>query len=271
MIRSNWKRMLFGVVVATMLLGAVERADAWWWGCCQPVYYGCSPCWSVCDPCCGGGWYLGYRPGPIRRLLLGPCRWYYAGGWCGSCCYSSCYTTYTCCDEVPTCCGATVSQPTPATKAIPTPAQKPVIEAPAAPTPAAPMPAEPGTMPAPAVPSEPTTPTPGMVPEVPTIPTEPTSTNSPTPENSGVITVWVPYDAKVTINGLVTRSTGSRRQFVSYGLKSGFSYKYEIRAEVLRDGKSVQDTRTVTLIAGQSTSVAFGFNINPVEGLASAN
>ena len=50
------------------------------------------------------------------------------------------------------------------------------------------------------------------------------------------------------------RSTGSRRQFVSFGLKPGFSYKYEIHAEVVSNGKLVEDNRTVTLTAGQSTS-----------------
>ena len=95
--------------------------------------------------------------------------------------------------------------------------------------------------------------------------------SSPTPETSGVVTVWVPYDAKVTINGLATRSVGSRRQFVSFGLKPGFSYKYDIHAEVVRDGKLVEDTHTVTLTAGQNTAVAFGFNTNPAESVASAN
>jgi uncharacterized protein (TIGR03000 family) len=77
---------------------------------------------------------------------------------------------------------------------------------------------------------------------------------------SGVLTVWVPYDAKVTVNGLETRSTGSRRQFVSYGLQPGLSYKYVVRAQIVRDGQLQEDTRMVTLTAGQVTAVAFGFN-----------
>ncbi len=79
-------------------------------------------------------------------------------------------------------------------------------------------------------------------------------------EESGVLTVWVPYDAKVTVNGLATKSTGSRRQFVSYGLKAGLSYKYVVKAQVVRDGKTVEDTQTAVLTAGQVTAVAFGFN-----------
>ena len=75
-----------------------------------------------------------------------------------------------------------------------------------------------------------------------------------------MLTVWVPYDAKVSVNGRETRSTGSRRQFISYGLKPGFSYKYVIRAEVVRNGQPQTDTREVALTAGDITAVAFGFN-----------
>ena len=127
---------------------------------------------------------------------------------------------------------------------------------------------------APAIPPEPgaTPAQPGATEPAPVMPApaEPT-TMSPTPETSGVVTVWVPYDAKVTINGLATRSVGSRRQFVSYGLQAGFSYKYAIHAEVVRDGKLVEDDRTVTLTAGESTAVAFGFNAKPAEAVAASN
>jgi len=149
---------------------------------------------------------------------------------------------------------------------MPTPAKKPLMEGP---TPAAPaMPPEPGPTPA-----QPTTtePAPAMPGTTPAPATEPATMSTPSPETSGVVTVWVPYDAKVTINGLATRSVGSRRQFVSYGLKPGFSYKYDIHAEVVRDGKLVEDTHTVTLTAGENTAVAFGFNTKPAESMASAN
>jgi uncharacterized protein (TIGR03000 family) len=88
----------------------------------------------------------------------------------------------------------------------------------------------------------------------------------PSLSDSGLLTVWVPYNAKVTVNGLETRSTGSKRQFVSYGLKPGFSYKYEIRAEVLRDGQLETETRSVVLTPGERASVAFRFNPKPQEG-----
>jgi uncharacterized protein (TIGR03000 family) len=97
----------------------------------------------------------------------------------------------------------------------------------------------------------------------------PKTTSDTSAEQSGVLTVWVPYDAKVTVNGRETRSTGSRRQFVSYGLQPGLNYKYVVQAQVIRDGKPQDDTRTVVLTAGQITAVAFGFNA-PAQQVASA-
>lgn len=85
-----------------------------------------------------------------------------------------------------------------------------------------------------------------------------------------MLTVSVPYDAKVTVNGRLTKATGSRRQFISFGLQPGLSYKYVVKAEVVRDGQTVEDTRTVSLTAGQIESVAFGFNLTPPEQVAAS-
>jgi uncharacterized protein (TIGR03000 family) len=78
-----------------------------------------------------------------------------------------------------------------------------------------------------------------------------------------LLTVQVPYDAKVIINGRETRSTGSRRQYCSSGLKPGVTYTYVVRAQVIRNGKVQEDTQTVKLAAGQITAVTFGFNATP--------
>ncbi len=145
---------------------------------------------------------------------------------------------------------------------------------------------QPKEQPAPAEPPmEPAVPTPDPVPDTtapmsppaaapgfdfnPLAPERPSSSYVPKPSNSALISVWVPYDAKVIVNGHVTESKGSRRQFVSYGLQSGYSYKYEIKAQVVRDGKILEDVRTVTLTAGEDTSVAFGFQSIPSQSLAS--
>ena len=104
--------------------------------------------------------------------------------------------------------------------------------------------------------------TPGIRPfRPPATPRGPGATSIPTAENSGLLTIWVPAEAKVTINGLATQSTGSRRQYVSYGLQPGLGYKYDVHAEIVRDGKIVEENKTVTLTAGERGTLAFGFNV----------
>lgn len=242
MFRSSMKFLLVGAVVLVAFSAVAQQADAQWagyyrtagwdWGCCYSPCY--TPCATVsCDPCCGGNWYLGWRPGPIRRLLLGRYRWYYGGNCCPT--YNCCYAT-DCCTAVSTCGSAA-----PTTQ--PTPAQKPVMDEP------------------PAMPTEPA-PVPGDFP-----PLSPKTTSADT---SGVLTVWVPYNAEVTVNGLKTASKGSRRQFISHGLKPGFSYKYVVKATIVHDGQLVEDTQVVTLKAGDISAVAFGFNVNGAEQVAAA-
>jgi uncharacterized protein (TIGR03000 family) len=264
--RRSWNSLLVGAVVAVALLSVVPQANAQWWGYYRPVAWGCcytpayvAPCNSCYTPCCstvrynpcyyGSDWYLGVRPGPVRRLVLGPYRWYRVGYGCGwGCGYSCCGGSYDA--GYAPCCTDTPSQGTAAPGNVPTPAKKPVVEPPSA------MPIEPGPGPA----------MPGATPPPPAPKTTATSS-----ENSGILTVWVPYDAKVTVNGLETKSTGSRRQFVSYGLKAGLTYKYVVKAQIVRNGQVVEDTRTVSLTAGQISAVAFGFNTTPAEQVAATN
>jgi uncharacterized protein (TIGR03000 family) len=104
-------------------------------------------------------------------------------------------------------------------------------------------------------------------PAAPSAPNATTTSQEPELESSGLVTIWVPAEAKVTINGRATRSTGSKRQYVSFGLKPGFTYKYDIQATIVRDGQLVEETRTVSLTAGQRSAVAFGFN-KPAEAVA---
>ena len=62
------------------------------------------------------------------------------------------------------------------------------------------------------------------------------------------------------VNGLATTSTGSTRRYVSNGLEPGFNYTYELRAEVVRDGKTVTEVKTVKLKAGETANVNFGLD-----------
>jgi uncharacterized protein (TIGR03000 family) len=44
-----------------------------------------------------------------------------------------------------------------------------------------------------------------------------------------MLTVHVPSQAKVYVNGQETRSTGSQREYVSFGLEQGKTYPYSIK------------------------------------------
>jgi len=84
--------------------------------------------------------------------------------------------------------------------------------------------------------------------------------------NNGVLTVDVPEDATVTVNGLETTSTGIHRRYVSKGLDRDLNYRYEVTAVVERDGEKVERTQVTTLRAGQVSSLAFDFDQpEPVE------
>ena len=329
MFGRSWKFWLIGAVVAAALLTGTSEANAWWcgYGCYQPAscytpcYTSCyTPCYTVsytasCDPYGGGGWYAGVRPGPIRRLLFGPYRWYWSPYYGTPIAYDVCCTQtgFSAATPTPTPAAAT---PTPATR---TPVEPPVstylpVDPPDTPaTEPATEPADvlrdlpgifpgdtlpnatipdlnpvPGTgdEPAPIVPG--TEPAPAFPPGPATIPETGTPMSSiPTRENSGLLTVWVPYNAKVTINGMLTKSKGSQRRFVSFGLKPDLDYKYVIRAEAVISvveevpgfdenstgpkwhivDRLVVEENEVILTAGDRKAVAFGFNPDVAGGL----
>jgi uncharacterized protein (TIGR03000 family) len=75
--------------------------------------------------------------------------------------------------------------------------------------------------------------------------------------NSVLISVNVPNEAKIFVNGNATRSSGAARQYISRGLTAGRQYTYELRAEMDIAGQTVSDTQVVQLTAGERTQVAF--------------
>lgn len=75
--------------------------------------------------------------------------------------------------------------------------------------------------------------------------------------NSVALLVTVPADAKVYVNGHLTKSTGEHRQYSSSGLKPDSSYEYQVRAEFVRDGKPVREEKTVLLTVGKTSSLVF--------------
>jgi uncharacterized protein (TIGR03000 family) len=75
----------------------------------------------------------------------------------------------------------------------------------------------------------------------------------------GTLTVTVPEDAQIFVNGSATASKGMIRQYVSRNLEQGMSYSYEVRAVVTRNGEPMEQTKIVTLRPGDTTDLAFDF------------
>ena len=290
MSRASVKKMLVvGVAILGLGLCAAQANAGWWWGaapsccggwdCCGATTY--VPCYSACYG--GGCHHRAHRCG-------------YGCGW--SCCYDPCccYTPVSCCGtsymwgtSVVSSCGcgtvvapaaAAVEGPSMAPAGTPTPAPpKASSAAPALPPPTTTTPDKPAALtpekpvlpavtpekPGGVLPStiQPVAPDPGI--NIPPLPKDKNTSIEPVAGDSGVLTVWVPYEAKVTINGLLTKSTGSKRHFVSYGLIPGYTYKYVVKAEVVREGKILTEEQTVSLTAGARNGVAFGFNVRNEE------
>jgi uncharacterized protein (TIGR03000 family) len=75
--------------------------------------------------------------------------------------------------------------------------------------------------------------------------------------NSTILTVSVPVDAKVFVNGKETTTPGNERQYISRNLVPGYRYSYRIRAEVIRDGEPVTETKIVEVQSGETARVDF--------------
>ena len=113
------------------------------------------------------------------------------------------------------------------------------------------------------------------------VPMNPPAPGTPAPEGTketsiqradGTLAVEVPDDAKIFVNGMATTSTGAARQYVSRDLQTGFNYTYEVKAEVVRDGKTVEQVKTINLRAGQTAELAFDFPAaNAVETALTVN
>ncbi len=83
------------------------------------------------------------------------------------------------------------------------------------------------------------------------------SVNPPT--GDAWLNVSLPREAKVYVNGRLTSTPGGKRQYVSRNLIAGEKYTYEVRAEVERDGKKVEQTKVVSLTAGSNKNLDFDF------------
>jgi uncharacterized protein (TIGR03000 family) len=71
------------------------------------------------------------------------------------------------------------------------------------------------------------------------------------------VTVKVPADAEVWLEGKKTTSTGSVREFQSPPLEAGYEYTYTLRARWLQNGKEITQTQEVGVSAGAHVNVDF--------------
>ncbi|MCS7237312.1 MAG: TIGR03000 domain-containing protein [Thermoguttaceae bacterium] len=228
-----------------LAIGPAEEGRAFWgWGGCGGWW--CGPRWD------GGCWYLGIRPGPIRRLLFGPYRWYWVPTHClwtiSSCCLADC------------CCGGECpvvhehpKPPAPRQQPTAAPVDQPPKEG-EVPTPQAPPGAQQESAPA------------GIMP-LP-MPATPQANARGGQGRGGVasrvntrtgtaeIRLVVPWEARVIINGHRTRSAGPVRRYVSLGLEPGKVYRYTIRVELSDKDRSVFQEQDVWLAAGQAVELA---------------
>ena len=89
----------------------------------------------------------------------------------------------------------------------------------------------------------------------PPSPVKPVASLAPAP---ATIIVSLPACATLTIDGAATTSTASERAFESPVLQAGKDFHYTLKAQIVRDGKSVVVSKEVTVRAGEETRVAMG-------------
>jgi uncharacterized protein (TIGR03000 family) len=71
------------------------------------------------------------------------------------------------------------------------------------------------------------------------------------------LTVELPPDARLYIDGRLMKTSSGRRSFATPTLQPGQLYFYEVRAEVTRDGKTSSDARRVIVRAGANVVASF--------------
>ncbi len=86
------------------------------------------------------------------------------------------------------------------------------------------------------------------------------TSTAPNRANTALLTASLPTDAVVFINGRRTTRTGTHREYASHNLQPGREYRYEVRAQVVRNGRTIEDTKAVLLRPGEKKSLDFDFS-----------
>ncbi|MFN4260991.1 MAG: TIGR03000 domain-containing protein [Gemmataceae bacterium] len=85
-----------------------------------------------------------------------------------------------------------------------------------------------------------------------------TTVSRPSGEATAVVsqvTVQVPADAKLLVNGVASPQTSATRVFNTPQLEKGKKYAYTFQAEVERNGQKLTANRHVEFVAGQAVNV----------------
>ncbi|MDB5309395.1 MAG: hypothetical protein JWO38_3597 [Gemmataceae bacterium] len=176
---------------------------------------------SGCSGCCGGG-FLGHK-----HSCHGCCGGYSCFGSCNGCYGQSWGYGYGyggCCGGYAGCWGASYSYPvygaSPAYGAYPAPAPAPMV-----------IPVEPKPAPK----------------------TEEKKSGS----NGASLKFQLPADATLYVDGRQTAGDGAERAFFTPPLEGGQKYFYDVRAEVVVDGKTISEEKRVVVETGAQITASF--------------
>ena len=78
--------------------------------------------------------------------------------------------------------------------------------------------------------------------------------------SKAILSLKLPREAKVYINGKLTKTQGTLRQYVSRNLSKGKNYRYRVKAVVEKDGREFVRTQLVSMRPGQDRLVRFKFD-----------
>ena len=86
---------------------------------------------------------------------------------------------------------------------------------------------------------------------------KPWTAPKPDKEETALINVRLPEEAKLFVDGVLCPLTSSERSFDTPPLERGKSFSYTLKAEIIRDGKTVSETKRIAVEAGRTVSVEF--------------
>jgi len=89
---------------------------------------------------------------------------------------------------------------------------------------------------------------------------DPKTTEKPKKTSApATIVINLPADARLLVDGNTTTSTTDRRTLVTPELLFGSDYVYNMTAEVVREGRTMTESQTVTVRGGETSTIAFTF------------